>query len=347
MPINPSGEFSFDSRHVWKLATDRKMLDLNNRPQDFAHRMSKVTVGVCVKNCADLVGEAISSIVSQDFPHELIEVIFVDDGSEDNTLSIIQEYLPKIDMLVRIFHHEWKGLGLSRNVVVDNAQGEYIVWVDGDMRLSKDFVRRQVEYMEGNPATGIGKGKYSMSTQANLVSELENIEFASVNLRRERKAGATPLGTGGSIYRIKAIRQVGGFDEKITGSGEDQDIEHRISAVGWALDLTSAVFYETRRKTLRSLWNEYFWHGTGGSYLFEKNMKIVGPYKFWPPVMITIELLRVRMAYRATHRKLALLLPILYVFKRTAWLFGFVVGRLETKKTKKNAIDYINHVRTS
>jgi len=119
----------------------------------------KVTVGVCVRNCEGFVEEVIESIMNQDFPHELMEVIFVDDGSEDETLSIIKGHIPKMDMKVKVFHHEWKGLGYSRNVVVDNATGDFILWVDGDMVLSRDFVSGLVRFMEQNAKVGIAKGK--------------------------------------------------------------------------------------------------------------------------------------------------------------------------------------------
>ena len=48
----------------------------------------KVTVGMCVKNCAATIKEAIESVLNQDFPHELMELIIVDGNSEDETLSI-------------------------------------------------------------------------------------------------------------------------------------------------------------------------------------------------------------------------------------------------------------------
>jgi len=43
------------------------------------------TIGVCVRNCEATIKEVINSIINQDFPHELMEVIIVDDGSEDRT----------------------------------------------------------------------------------------------------------------------------------------------------------------------------------------------------------------------------------------------------------------------
>lgn len=296
----------------------------------------KATVGVCVRNCGGLIGDAIESIIDQDFPHELMEAIFVDDGSEDDTLSIIQDYLPKLDMQVKIFHHEWKGLGATRNVVVNSADGEYIIWVDGDMILSRDFVRKQVEFMERNPALGIGKGKYSLCEQGTLVGELENIEFVATNLKG--KTNRTPLGTGGSVYRVKAIRQIGGFDQNITGSGEDMDAEYRIMASGWLLGITSAIFYERRRKTWNSLWNEYRWHGKSVSYLLKKSKKLISPYKLWPPVAFMIALFRVPVAYKLTRRKAALLLPLHYIFKRTAWLTGFLTSLFENRDNKRKSL---------
>lgn len=101
----------------------------------------KVTIGVCVRNCEDLIREAIGSIINQDFPHEFMELIVVDGYSQDETLRIIRDVLKKTDMKTRIFY-EKEGLGRARQIVVDNASGEYIVWVDGDMVLSMDFVRK-------------------------------------------------------------------------------------------------------------------------------------------------------------------------------------------------------------
>jgi len=88
-----------------------------------------VTLGVCVRNGEETIKDAIESIMGQDFPQELMEVIFVDDGSVDETLSIIKSYVLKMNMAVKMLHHKWKGLGYSRNVVVNNAEGDFVLWV--------------------------------------------------------------------------------------------------------------------------------------------------------------------------------------------------------------------------
>ena len=290
----------------------------------------KVTIGVCVRNGEDLIDGAIKCIIDQDFPHELMEVIFVDDGSQDNTLSVIESHTPKMDMKVKVFHQEWKGLGPARNVVVNNAEGECIIWVDYDMRLPRSFVRKQVEFMDENPDVGIGKGKYGMYNATCLATYLENVEAIVEFLNSKQKTLSKPLGTGGSIYRVKAIREAGGFDENIKGVGEDMDAEYRVRTSGWLLQTTTADFYEKRRKNWKDLWNEYFWHGSGGPTILNKVSPCSMLYKLFPPTAVLIVISRSCNAYKLVHKKVVFLLPLHWIFKRTAWLLGFLKGLKNT-----------------
>ena len=52
---------------------------------------------------------------------------------------------------VEIFSDKGKGLGAARQIIVDNAQGDYVIFADGDTELSDDFVKEQINYMEKNP----------------------------------------------------------------------------------------------------------------------------------------------------------------------------------------------------
>jgi glycosyltransferase involved in cell wall biosynthesis len=292
----------------------------------------KVTVGVCVRNSAATLREAIKSIISQDFPHELMEVIFVDDGSEDSTLSIVQEYVFRMDIAAKVFCTSWQGLGAARNLVVENAEGKYIIWVDGDMILPKDHVRKQVEFMEQNPKVGIAKAKYGMLDEENLFGFLENVGYIAVDSMYGGKPTLRTLGTGGSIYRVEAIRQVGGFDVCISGVGEDMDAEARVRRAGWLLYLGSpAVFYERRRKSLRSIWRESLWHGYGGHYFAHKNglPALSTLYKMFPPAAILDEVSHSFRVYKLTHRNTVFLLPFHWAFKRIAWCLGFIKSHIE------------------
>jgi len=293
---------------------------------------------MCVKNCEATIKEAVESVLDQDFPHEFMELVIVDGYSQDKTLSVLRDSFKKADIRTKIFY-ENEGLGRARQIIVDNASGEYIVWVDSDMVLSRDFVRNQVEFMNHNTDVGIAKGKYGIRSNGNhenLVATLENAEYV-LNTMFEGETNSKSLGTSGCIYRVKAIRQVGGFDPYIKGAGEDEDAENRIREAGWLLHVTFALFYETRRQTWKSLWNEYFWYGKGGRRILRKNRQIINFYKMLPPVALATELLRVPVAYRLTRRKAVLFLPFHYAFKRVAWFLGFIKSLPEKDENETNA----------
>jgi len=279
----------------------------------------KVAIGVCVRNCALTIREAIESIVAQDYPHDLLEVIVVDGYSTDKTVQIVKEVLSGSDIKTRIFFED-KGLGFARQMVVDNAGGEYIIWVDGDMILPKDFVRKQVEFMEKNPKVGIAKGRYGFLKEDSLVATLESMDFLTT-FSLESRTLPDVLGTSGCIYRVKAIKEVGGFDKTIAGVGEDLDIEYRVKAAGWDLRISSAYFYERRRKTWHALWQEYFWHGIGGFHVSRKKVKV---WVRFPFKIVLSKFSQAVHAYQLTRMKKAFLLPLHYIFKRAAWISGFL-----------------------
>ena len=288
-------------------------------------RNIKVTIGFCVKNAEATVGQAIDSVLNQDFPRESMEIIVVDGYSKDRTLDVVKSKLENSEINSKIFC-EKNGLGYARQMVVDNAQGDFIVWVDADMVLSPNFVSKQVYFMEQTPKAGIAKGRYGIFKENSLVGILEDLEFA-LTFRNEGETNLS-LGISGCIYRVKALKQVGGFDTTIRGAGEDTEVENRIKLAGWALYVTPAIFYEKRRSTWRSLWNEYFWHGVGASYVSRKNPRVIKNYKMFPPLALFTEFLRVPSAYKLTGRGIAFLLPFHYIFKRMAWFFGFMKERL-------------------
>jgi len=254
-----------------------------------------------------------------------MELIIVDGYSQDNTMRIVKNCLKKTAIKAKIFY-ENEGLGRARQIIVDNAAGEYIIWVDGDMILFKDFVKKQVEFMDRNLNVGIAKGRYGIlknTAHRGLVAFLEDVEFM-LNTQRLGETDANVLATSGCIYRVEAIKEVGGFDPSIRGVGEDMDVESRVRAAGWKLCITSAIFQEVRRQNWRELWDEYVWHGKGAVHLFRKNRRIINLYRIFPPVALTTKLLQVSAAYKLTHRKVVFLLPFHYIFKRIAWFFGFL-----------------------
>jgi len=289
-----------------------------------------VTVGICVRNGAKSLCEAIDSIRNQDFPHELIEVIFVDDGSTDDTLKMIKYCTSTLGMSVKIFNQNWKGLGASRNVVFAHAKGSLILWLDADMTISKEYVPEQVRFMSHNPTVGIVKGTESIEPSENLVATLETYSRAASRMvdYSSDSGKLKSLGAGGSICRFEALRQVGGFDPKITGYGEDFDVERRIRRAGWQLATIEVQFRDHERGKLswKDVWRRYTIRGIDMCKISPKWGQVLQLPYILPPSAFLAGFLHSLKIYRLTRRKAAFLLPLQYVFKMTALCLGLMRG---------------------
>lgn len=88
-----------------------------------------ISIVIPVYNAALYLDECISSILGQSFSS--YELICIDDGSSDNSLKILEGYAKK-DSRVKIFHQKNKGAGTARNLGLQHATGEYILFLDAD-----------------------------------------------------------------------------------------------------------------------------------------------------------------------------------------------------------------------
>jgi glycosyltransferase involved in cell wall biosynthesis len=284
-----------------------------------------VTIGVCVRNCAKTVSSTLNNIAIQDFPHEFMETILVDDGSQDNTLQVLETWALNAEIKTRIFHDKWRGMGHIRNEVVNNALGEYIVWIDNDLTVSRDYVRKLVSFMDKHPEVGIAKGKFWMSPGPTRVATLEIYSRGVGGIKPRDKNTVRSLGTGGSIYRLKTIRQVGGFDEKFTGYGEDWDLETRIRKAGWSLEVTECWWrhQEGPDLTYNRLWANGVKRGCDFRIFDIKNKGLTKLYRMSPPAAWLSGLIDIPFLYKNVKNRLVLLLPLHSVLKAAAWYWGY------------------------
>ena len=77
----------------------------------------------------------------------------------------------------------------GRNTVIKNAKGDYIIWLDSDEALEKDFVRRQVHLMDLNPKAGIATARLGIQPNMSLMLKLDLIPYIS---SIPQKIGETP-----------------------------------------------------------------------------------------------------------------------------------------------------------
>ena len=97
----------------------------------------KISVIVPVYNVEKYLSRCIDSILAQTFTD--FELLLIDDGSKDKSGEICDEYANK-DNHVKVFHKENGGVSSARNLGLDNAQGEWITFVDSDDFVNSDWL---------------------------------------------------------------------------------------------------------------------------------------------------------------------------------------------------------------
>ena len=98
---------------------------------------NKVSIIVPVYNAEKYIKQCLESIISQTY--ENIEIIVVNDGSKDNSLNILKEYVKKSNKM-KLVDKKNGGVSSARNAGLKEATGEYITFVDSDDWLEKNAI---------------------------------------------------------------------------------------------------------------------------------------------------------------------------------------------------------------
>ncbi len=97
----------------------------------------EITVILPVYNKIKYIEKSVASILAQTFSD--FELITVDDGSTDGSGELLDE-IAASDTRVKVIHKQNGGVSAARNTALDAAQGEYIVFADGDDTVCPDWL---------------------------------------------------------------------------------------------------------------------------------------------------------------------------------------------------------------
>lgn len=106
-----------------------------------------ISIIVPVYNVEKYIKQCLDSIVHQDYNN--IEILVIDDGSEDKTGTICDEYALQ-DRRIKVVHKKNGGVSSARNAGLKLASGEYIAFVDGDDTVEKNIYSRCMSDFEKN-----------------------------------------------------------------------------------------------------------------------------------------------------------------------------------------------------
>ena len=112
-------------------------------------KLVKLSIIVPVYNAENFLDKCIKSVQSQTLQD--FELILVNDGSKDNSLEICKKYSQE-DSRIIVFDQENSGQSKARNVGLENANGEYVAFLDSDDWIDSDYYEKLVTACEMNDA---------------------------------------------------------------------------------------------------------------------------------------------------------------------------------------------------
>lgn len=193
----------------------------------------QVSLVVPGRNCAATLHDCLAAAVAiqKGAGSRLAEIIFVDDGSTDDSAQIATQFG------VRIESGPGGGPGAARNIGWRSAARPLIWFVDADCVAQPDALARLLVPMGEAGVGGVG-GSYGNLRPDSLLACLIHEEIACRH--RRMPSDVNFLGGFNVLYRRAALEKVGGFDEcNFNGPGspgaEDAELSYRVRAAGYAL----------------------------------------------------------------------------------------------------------------
>lgn len=192
-------------------------------------------------NAEKFLESALDSIFAQDYEH--FEVIIVDDGSSDNSYAMLQALQAKYPF--QLYQQCNQGVSAALNHGLRHARGVYVATPDLDDIMLPFSVRIRAEYLNQHPEVGIvGALITYMDCDGNNLkcqsrTAVESLHFDEV------VRGAVVVGAPVALYRMQALREVGGYDPTI--KVQDFQITLRIAARGYRIDVLPVKITRYRR----------------------------------------------------------------------------------------------------
>ncbi|MCX6763735.1 MAG: glycosyltransferase [Candidatus Moranbacteria bacterium] len=184
-----------------------------------------VSVIVTTKNEEFNISSCLKSLLSQTYPQDKNEIIVVDNNSTDKTKDIVEEFARGFTQLnLKVFNYGPER-SAQRNYGIAKSSGEYFLYLDADMTLSKNVIKDCVDRITVIPAQA---GIQSNNLVGLYISEIvTGNSFWSKVRRFERSFYDGTVIDCVRFIKKEIFQKVGGFDENLTGP-EDWDLDKKI-----------------------------------------------------------------------------------------------------------------------
>lgn len=144
--------------------------------------MDKVSIVIPVYNGEKYLDKCIQHLIGQTYKY--IEIIFINDGSTDNTLEILKKYQKKDDRII-IIDKENTGVADSRNKGILKASGKYICFCDADDMYEDNYVQSMLDLIKENDADAVRCNYKLIENNKTILGNTKNKIYFEKDIREK------------------------------------------------------------------------------------------------------------------------------------------------------------------
>ena len=213
----------------------------------------KLAFVILTKNSGRTLDKCLGAIagLKNDFEPE---VIIVDGGSTDNTLNIIEKYRGGLN--IKVLYDGGRGLGYARDIGWRASSAEYIVMLDSDVIVNRNFLRQAVKLLQQDKELGAVSAKLKpISLDRGWLGKFQekNLAIYLHHLDPPYPAKAVALHTACTVFKRKVLEEIGGFDAYFNLAKEDSDVSYRIRKAGYKLSYLNIYALHLERARILKL----------------------------------------------------------------------------------------------
>jgi succinoglycan biosynthesis protein ExoA len=241
------------------------------------------------------IGAVLQSLIAQDYPRDLYEILVADGMSSDRTRDVIESYASRSEVSIRQIENPLLLSSAGRNQGVRNSRGQFILFIDAHCYLPSNhllqdsaalFQKTEADCLcRPQPLDAPGNTTFQQAVAAVRSSALAHSRDSTIfDLAHE---GFIPPMSSGACYRRAVFDRVGLYDERFDAC-EDVEFNLRVHQAGFRCYTSPRlqVKYQPRR-TLNQLWRQMDRYGKGRFHLAQKHPEASSFFQLVPALLVT------------------------------------------------------------
>lgn len=209
--------------------------------------MKKVSAIIVNWNGKDVLLDCLESLARQDYPG--LQIIVSDNGSTDGSLEAARSRYPEVRLLQ---NNANLGFGPAVNRGLARAAGDYFLFLNNDLYLQPDSIRRLAETLDADSQTGAVVPKILYYEKRGIINSFGvQVNYTGIcyphliDCKDSDALQCLETACGGIfMFKRQVYETVGGFDEDLFLYHEDHDLSWRIRLAGWKImTAPAAVIY--------------------------------------------------------------------------------------------------------